>query len=169
MVLNVVPALPELFLLAAALALLVVGAVSREDDSSRLVSGLSVLALIIAALIVIASDKSADVAFDGHFVSDAFTAFLKVLLFAVVLAGVGSYFLNILRSEALAETDRTRSPAEILWDEAKRAQPVELAAGGLLYLAGLGFSCFFWIWLVRATGEWLPALPGAWWWCAGVS
>ena len=51
-------------------------------------------------------------------------------------------------------------PGRILWSEVQTARPLELAAAAGLYLAGLGFSAFFWVWLVRAVGEPLGNLPG---------
>src|SRR5207248_1222911 len=48
----------------------------------------------------------------------------------------------------------------ILWDEARFADPTGLAASGVLYLLGLGFSAFFWLYVLRTVGEPLPLLPG---------
>ncbi len=81
MPLDFTPAMPELFLLLSALGLLVVGALMREPEAARIVSGLAVLALIVAVVIVLASNKDPHLAFGGHFVADAFSAFLKVLIF----------------------------------------------------------------------------------------
>jgi NADH-quinone oxidoreductase subunit N len=77
--LNLVPALPEVFLLLAGLALLVTGSM-RGPDAGRLITPLAALALVVAALFVIGADKSAEPIFDGHFVFDSFAAFLKVII-----------------------------------------------------------------------------------------
>ena len=85
---------------------------------------------------------------------------LKALLVLAILGGVAWQFAGILRSQALQEADRSRSPGAILWDEVRAARPLELAAAAGLYLLGLGFSGFFWVWLLRAVGEPLAYLPG---------
>src|SRR5262245_781426 len=70
---------------------------------------------------------------------------LKVALFVAILFGVGWQFIRILQSEELQKTDQARSPAKILWDEARVAHPAGLVASGALYLLGLSFSAFFWL------------------------
>jgi glycosyltransferase 2 family protein len=86
--------------------------------------------------------------------------FLKIAVFIAILAGVGWQFARILQSPELQQTDQTRSPAEILWDQMSRAEPVGLVASGFLYLLGLAFSAFFWLHLLRVVGEPRPVLPG---------
>jgi uncharacterized membrane protein YbhN (UPF0104 family) len=85
---------------------------------------------------------------------------LKAGLFVAVLLGVGWHFARILRSEQLRRANDARSPAEILWRETSQALPGRLVASGVLYLIGLGFCAGYWLWLVRQTGESLPAVPG---------
>src|SRR5262245_10913867 len=85
---------------------------------------------------------------------------LRLALFVAILFGVGWQFVRILENEELQKTDRTRSPAEILWDETRAADPVGMAASGALYLLGLGFSAFFWLYVLRTVGEPVPLLPG---------
>ena len=82
MALDLTPALPELFLLLAALGLLVIGALMREPEATRVVSGMAALALLVSIVIVLASSKDSHLGFGGHFVADAFSAFLKVLIYA---------------------------------------------------------------------------------------
>jgi NADH-quinone oxidoreductase subunit N len=91
MVLDLTPALSELVLFIGALALLLIG-VFREHEGTRLVTPLTVLTLIVAALVAIAHEKTRTVGFDGHFVFDGYAAFLKVLILlgsagALLLAG----------------------------------------------------------------------------------
>lgn len=80
MAIDLTPALPETFLLVSGLALLVLGAALRGEEAIRLVSALASLALVVAAVIVLASSKQPQLAFAGHFVADGFSAFLKVLI-----------------------------------------------------------------------------------------
>ncbi len=77
---------------------------------------------------------------------------LKILFTLVVLAGVAWFFARILTSDELQKTDRSRSPAQILWDQARGARPGDLALASLLYLSGMAFSGLFWIGLVRTAG-----------------
>src|SRR5262249_5756283 len=85
---------------------------------------------------------------------------LKFALFVAILLGVGWQFVRILQNEELQKPDRTRSPGEILWDETRGGDPVGMAASGVLYLLGLGFSAFFWLYVLRVVGEPVPVLPG---------
>ncbi|HET6467639.1 MAG TPA: NADH-quinone oxidoreductase subunit NuoN [Geminicoccaceae bacterium] len=78
--LDLGPALPELFLLLASLALLLVGAL--REDAARLVTPLAALALVVTAVICLAIDQRPALAFLGHFRFDAFAAFLKVVILA---------------------------------------------------------------------------------------
>ena len=77
---------------------------------------------------------------------------LKLLFTLVVLAFVGWFFARILTSEDLQKTDPSRSPAQILWDQARAARPGELAAAAVLYLSGMAFSGLFWVGLLRVAG-----------------
>jgi uncharacterized membrane protein YbhN (UPF0104 family) len=86
---------------------------------------------------------------------------LKLVFVLAVLAGVALLFLRVLRSDELAEADRSRTPGRLLLDELTAARPLDLAAAALLYLAGLGFSAAFWLRLQARVGEPLPALAGA--------
>jgi len=86
-------ALPELFLAAAAMALLVLGAF-RGDRSTWLVSSLSVLALIVSA--GLAATGPFGTAFSGGFVADAASAFAKVFIygFSAVAIVLGDRWLK---------------------------------------------------------------------------
>ena len=76
---NLIPALPELFLACAGMALLLLG-VFRGDGSTRLVSNLTVLAFAVAAVLVVSvqSDQPVET-FTGLFVLDDFAVFMKLL------------------------------------------------------------------------------------------
>jgi NADH-quinone oxidoreductase subunit N len=78
------PALPEIFLVCSAMALLMVG-VFRGDKATRLVSWLAVGALVLTMFIVLDLGGGRQVSLHGMFVTDAFATFMKVL----VLLGAG--------------------------------------------------------------------------------
>ncbi len=73
------PALPEMLLAAAAMALLILGA-WRGEGSTRLVSRLGVTALIIVLGVVLLGGPERRVGFYGMFVTDAFSLFMKSLV-----------------------------------------------------------------------------------------
>jgi len=73
------PALPEIFLACAGMALLMIG-VFQGDRATRQVSWLTVLALAVAAGLVLTGPEQREVTFAGMFVSDAFGDFAKVLI-----------------------------------------------------------------------------------------
>jgi len=127
---DLVPALPEVFLVLAALALLVVGAV-REKDGARIVTPLAALAMLVAALFVIGADKSAAPIFSGHFVFDSFAAFLKV----VILVGSA---LSILLAQGYLqdqELDRFEFPILILLSTLGMCMMVSANSFIALYMA----------------------------------
>jgi NADH-quinone oxidoreductase subunit N len=84
------PAYPELWLALSAMALLMFG-VFRGDGSTRMVSWLAVLALLVAMTLVSVQPAGSVVTFGGLFVADGFGRFAKVLIllgsaFAIVLS-----------------------------------------------------------------------------------
>lgn len=84
------PAYPELWLALSAMALLMFG-VFRGDGSTRAVSWLAVLALLIAIALVATQPAETVATFGGLFVADGFGRFAKVLIllgsaFAIVLS-----------------------------------------------------------------------------------
>ncbi|MEQ9811391.1 MAG: NADH-quinone oxidoreductase subunit NuoN [Azospirillaceae bacterium] len=83
---DLLPALPELFLAVAAMALLMLG-VFMGDRSTRLVSYLSALALVVAGLLVLTGSEG-DTAFAGLFIVDGFAVFMKVLVLAAAAIGI---------------------------------------------------------------------------------
>jgi NADH-quinone oxidoreductase subunit N len=76
---NLIPALPELVTVCAAMALLMLG-VFRGEGSTRLVSWLSIATLIVAIILALSLGGARQVAFNGLFVTDAFGRFMKVLV-----------------------------------------------------------------------------------------
>ena len=73
------PALPEIALALAAMALLLIG-VFRGEDSTRLVSWLSVAALLGTLVLAGLFEGAHRVGFYGMFVTDAFAVFMKALV-----------------------------------------------------------------------------------------
>lgn len=76
---NLIPALPEIFLACAGMALLLIG-VFRGEGSTRLVSWLAVASLIIAGFLLVTGPAGREVTFSGMFVTDSFAVFAKVLI-----------------------------------------------------------------------------------------
>jgi NADH-quinone oxidoreductase subunit N len=76
---DFLPALPEMALAGAAMLLLLIG-VFRGEDSTKLVSWLSVLVLIGILVLAARFDSARTVAFYGMFITDPFALFMKALL-----------------------------------------------------------------------------------------
>jgi NADH-quinone oxidoreductase subunit N len=73
------PALPEMLLAGAAMALLILGAM-RGEGSTRLVSWLSIGVLILVLIVAETGEGERRVGFYGMFVTDAFALFMKALV-----------------------------------------------------------------------------------------
>jgi NADH-quinone oxidoreductase subunit N len=91
MPLDLSPALSEVLIFGAGLALLLLGAF-RDEEPARLLAPLSALALAVAALVVVGQDKTPAAGLGGHFVFDGYAAFLKVVILlgsavAILMAG----------------------------------------------------------------------------------
>jgi hypothetical protein len=80
----------------------------------------------------------------------------KTLLAGAIVAGVVWFFVRILESEELRETDRSRSPGQIVWDQLTSARAPDLLAGAAFYLVGLSCYGLFWLRLLHMAGEPLP-------------
>jgi NADH-quinone oxidoreductase subunit N len=76
---DLLPALPEIFLVCAAMALLMVGAF-RGEGSTRLVSWLTVAVLIVTIVLVVNTGTERRVAMHGLFITDGFAVFMKILV-----------------------------------------------------------------------------------------
>jgi NADH-quinone oxidoreductase subunit N len=96
---NFTPFMPELVLLLAGLALIVVGAM-RKEDGDRIVGPLAVIALVIAMVMALAIGKTPVRIFSGHFVFDAFGAYFKVL-------ALGGAAASLLLSTTFLKDERT--------------------------------------------------------------
>ena len=87
---QLLPALPEVFLAASAMILLMLG-VFRGDGHTRVLSWFAVLILAITLVLVLIGRARPDVAFGEMFIVDGFTRFMKVLVligsgFAVIMS-----------------------------------------------------------------------------------
>ena len=77
---NYLLALPEIFLAAAGLALLMLGVFLRGNSTER-IAWLSVLALIVTGVLLLwAPPPGTQMAFQGLYVVDEFARFLKLLV-----------------------------------------------------------------------------------------
>ncbi|AUN28957.1 NADH-quinone oxidoreductase subunit NuoN [Niveispirillum cyanobacteriorum] len=97
---DLAPALPEIFLACASMALLMIG-VFRGEGSLRLVSWLTVASFIATGFLLLQGPEGRAVTFNGLFVSDSFGTFAKLLiLIASSLAVILS--VNYLEKERVA-------------------------------------------------------------------
>ena len=101
-------ALPEIFLGAAAMVLLMVGVFSKESTAARTVSYASILVLLFTIVLVGLVTDGRAVTFGGTFITDTFAVFMKALvntltfaLFIVPLQGGGALLLALLINQKL--------------------------------------------------------------------
>ena len=93
---NVVPALPELFLASAIMAMLMLGVfqprdtAEKEIKASRLISFLCVITLILAVLLVSTLSGGRLVTFQNMFVSDPFAVYSKILVLIGSALAIGN-------------------------------------------------------------------------------
>jgi len=102
-------ALPEIWLAAASMALVLVG-VFRDNDGTRMVSWAAVAAIAVAFVLVTLAPAEREVSFTGMFVSDAFAIFAKQLLLIGSAAAV-VMSLGYIRREGM---ERFEFPVLIL-------------------------------------------------------
>ncbi len=91
--LDLEPLVPELVLLAAALVLLVLGALRERAGAASVVGPLAVVALLVAAGLAGVLERTPQTLIGGHFRFDGLAAFLKVVVYlgaaAAILSGFG--------------------------------------------------------------------------------
>ncbi|UCH74650.1 MAG: NADH-quinone oxidoreductase subunit NuoN [Rhodospirillales bacterium] len=83
-----VPAVPEMFVAVAGMALLLIGAFSRSDVAERIVTNLTLAAMLVALGFVLSVGGGTATAFGGMFVTDVFAIFMKVLVVLGALLAV---------------------------------------------------------------------------------
>ncbi|MBL8691062.1 MAG: NADH-quinone oxidoreductase subunit NuoN [Rhodospirillaceae bacterium] len=121
------PALPEIWLAAAGMALLMIG-VFRGDKHTRSLSWLSVLVLLVAVFLVINGASGRTVAFGGQFVTDAFAIFVKVLVL------LGSAVSIVLALDYIEREDMGRFEYPVLIVLATLGMLVMVSANDLITL-----------------------------------
>ncbi|WP_119680301.1 NADH-quinone oxidoreductase subunit NuoN [Indioceanicola profundi] len=84
---NLTPALPEIFLACAAMAALLAG-VFRGEGGTRVVSWLSIGALLVTGVLLVTGPTGREVTFSGLFVNDSFAVFSKVLILTATALSV---------------------------------------------------------------------------------
>ncbi|MBM3506329.1 MAG: NADH-quinone oxidoreductase subunit NuoN [Alphaproteobacteria bacterium] len=124
---DINPAIAELWLALAAMALLLVG-VLRGDSATRSVLWLGVLTLAVAAWLVWSNTDVSAVTFSGMYVADHFGAFAKVLIL------VGSALTMILSMDFLEKERVGRPEFPVLVIFASLGMMVMVAANDLLSL-----------------------------------
>ncbi len=83
---NLIPALPEIFLVCVAMALLMLGVFQPGNEgkegvkTAHLISNLSLTALVLTLLLVTTIASGPMLTFGGMFINDAFAVFFKVLV-----------------------------------------------------------------------------------------
>jgi len=92
------PALPEIFLAGISMVLMMVGVFAPENKALRIVTGLALLSLIVAFVLVLMPEPETRTAFNNLFLVDRFTVFMKVLVL------IGS-FLAIVMSMGFIERE----------------------------------------------------------------
>jgi NADH-quinone oxidoreductase subunit N len=124
--------LPELLLACGAMVLLMIGAF-RGDRATGLVSGLAVLLLVAAAVLIGLQPPAKAVGFHGSFIVDSYARFLKIL------ALVGSGIAIVMSTEFLASSDRQKFEYPVLILLSTVGMMVLVSAGDLIALY-LGFE-----------------------------
>lgn len=84
---DIWPALPEIFIAVAAMALLLIG-VFRGDRFTRPLSYITMVVMLLAAVLSLGYGTGRVVTFNGLFVMDAFAVFMKVLILIAAAASV---------------------------------------------------------------------------------
>ena len=99
------PVLPELVLAAGAMVLLMLGAY-RGEGTTRLVTTLAVVLLVVTGALELMLPAGKLVTFGGSFIVDDFARFLKTL------AIIGSAVTLLLSAEFLSEPSRRIFPSD---------------------------------------------------------
>jgi NADH-quinone oxidoreductase subunit N len=107
---NFLPALPEIFLAASAMLLLIIGVFQREEHAAREVSWLAVVVLLIAIALVATFGFERQVSLYGLFVADGFAVFMKIL----VLIGAALSIILSLRFNERERIARFEYPVLVL-------------------------------------------------------
>jgi NADH-quinone oxidoreductase subunit N len=124
---DLLPALPELFLVCSAMALLMLGAF-RGEGSTRIVSWLAVAVLIATVGLVLSVGSERRVALNGMFITDGFAAFMKIF----VLIGSAASIVMAMEYNERERIARFEFPVLVLL--ATTGMLMMISAGDLLSL-----------------------------------
>ena len=95
----ILPALPEIFLALAIMGQMMVGAFTKPEKSVSLVIPFSLLSLLLAALLVVQTGPTVQVAFFGQFKVDPLAYFMKILVLIAAIAVMILSFPYIKRED----------------------------------------------------------------------
>ncbi|MCB9948531.1 MAG: NADH-quinone oxidoreductase subunit NuoN [Rhodospirillaceae bacterium] len=124
---DIAPALPEIFLALAGMALLMLG-VFKGDRSTRLVAYLTVLSFVVAGFLLVSTVETPSRTFGGMFVADDFAVFMKILSL------LGSALAVIMSLEFIEREQMARFEFPVLFLFATLGMMLMISAGSLLSL-----------------------------------
>ncbi len=125
---NFYPAHPEILLACAAMTYMLIGVFVREERAMGIVHYLSLAVLIVVGIAVLPMRGQELVAFNGQFVSDDFTVFMKIL----ILMGT---FLSLIMSQGyLKREDMKRFEYPVLMLFATVGMMMMVSANDLIAL-----------------------------------
>ncbi|MGO4127327.1 NADH-quinone oxidoreductase subunit NuoN [Inquilinus sp. YAF38] len=124
---DLMPALPEIFLACAGMALLLIG-VFLGEKSTRIVASLAVMSFIIAGALLVMGPGGRTVTFNGMFVADHFAVFMKILVL------IGSALTLILSLDYLEHEGMSRFEFPVLFVLATVGMLLMISANNLISL-----------------------------------
>lgn len=122
------PAIPEIILACAAMTYMMIGVFVKEENSLSIVYALSLAALILISLILLSFKGEKITAFNGQFVSDDFTVFMKILIL------IGSFMTLIMSKSFLKREDISRFEYPVLILFATLGMMMMISANDLISL-----------------------------------
>ena len=125
---NFYPAHPEILLACAAMAYMMIGVFVREERAMGIVHYLSLAALIVVGIAVLSMRGQELVAFNGQFVSDDFTVFMKILIL------LGTFLSLIMSQSYLKREDMKRFEYPVLMLFATVGMMMMVSANDLIAL-----------------------------------
>ena len=125
---NFYPAHPEILLACAAMAYMMIGVFVREERAMGIVHYLSLAALIVVGIAVLPMRGQELVAFNGQFVSDDFTVFMKILIL------LGTFLSLIMSQSYLKREDMKRFEYPVLMLFATVGMMMMVSANDLIAL-----------------------------------
>jgi len=124
---DLMPALPEIFLAAAGLALLLIGVFAGEK-STRMVASLAVMSFVITGALLLMAPGGRAVTFNGMFVADGFAVFMKILVL------IGSALALVLSLDYLEHEGMSRFEYPVLFVLATVGMLLMVSANNLISL-----------------------------------